>query len=404
MPWGRASLICAMLAVAGCRLPTESSFTVSPLAAPMLSDSGEPDLHAGADGEIYLSWTDRGEGKRHALRFATLQGQAWSGPKTIASGEDWFVNWADFPSLVLLKHGVLAAHWLQKSGPGAYAYDVNLTFSRDAGHEWSAPITPHRDHTPTQHGFVSLLPWVDSQLLAVWLDGRNVEPDEEEGDISLRAALLDERGEILQETELDARTCSCCQTAAGLLPGGAAIVAYRDRSELEVRDISVVRYEHGRWTDPQTIHADGWKINACPVNGPALATQGQHVAVAWFTGTGNRPQVYASLSNDGGRRFGAPIRIDSGSSLGRVDVVVLPDGTAVISWLEYVPTRGAAIRLRRIGPAGSLGQTHTVAAMASAHASGFPRLARVRDTLVMAWTQTDPKPRVMTALIKLPLS
>ena len=48
-------------------------------------------------------------------------------------GYDWFVNWADVPSVVRLANGTLAGHWLQKSGADTYAYDVRLAYSHDDG-------------------------------------------------------------------------------------------------------------------------------------------------------------------------------------------------------------------------------------------------------------------------------
>jgi hypothetical protein len=42
-----------------------------------------------------------------------------------------------------------------------------------------------------------------------------------------------------------------------------------------------VRQVKGGWTRPRVVHADGWKIDACPVNGPAAASDGAlRVAVA----------------------------------------------------------------------------------------------------------------------------
>jgi hypothetical protein len=68
----------------------------------------------------------------------------------------------------------LAAHWLVKRGSATYAYDVNITQSKDGGKSWSKPIVPHRDNTQTEHGFVSLIPLNDGRLGANWLDGRNM--------------------------------------------------------------------------------------------------------------------------------------------------------------------------------------------------------------------------------------
>lgn len=57
-------------------------------------------------------------------------------------------------------------------------------------------MTPHRDGTPTEHGFVSMLPWPDARRDAVWLDGRNFakshsEETNENAEMTLRFAALE---------------------------------------------------------------------------------------------------------------------------------------------------------------------------------------------------------------------
>src|SRR5215207_2642270 len=89
--------------------------------SPAGSDSREPELTASAGGRVIMSWIERVGEKRYALRFASRDAAGWSEPRTVAEGENWFVNWADFPSVIELSDGSLAAHWLVKSGPGTYA-------------------------------------------------------------------------------------------------------------------------------------------------------------------------------------------------------------------------------------------------------------------------------------------
>src|SRR5258708_7811707 len=57
-------------------------------------------------------------------------------------------------------------------GAGApCASGIGIRQSGDGGRTWSAPLTPHRDGTATEHGFVSLAA-ESGDLAAVWLDGR----------------------------------------------------------------------------------------------------------------------------------------------------------------------------------------------------------------------------------------
>ncbi len=376
--------------------PREPS--VQEIASPAGPGSLTPHLYAGPEGRLYLSWQARLDTARTALRFAVREDGRWSAPRTVAEGADWFVNWADFPSLVALGEGVLAAHALVRSGAAPYAYDVHLFRSDDGGRTWSEGRVPHRDATQTEHGFVSLVPGAEGRLGVVWLDGRRFAEGERE--MTLRYAALGPEGALTDETLLDERACDCCQTAAVRTPEGL-VVAYRDRSPEEVRDIAVVRRVDGQWTAPQTLHADGWQIAACPVNGPALDAAGDHVAVAWFTMAEDQPRVKIAFSEDAGATFGAPVVVSAGRPLGRVDVVLRPGGTALVSWMETAED-GARLRVRPVSPEGGAGEAFTVAWMRGGRAAGFPQMAALGDSLYLAWTDSGTPSRVRMAVTALP--
>ncbi|MCH8854177.1 MAG: exo-alpha-sialidase, partial [Planctomycetes bacterium] len=332
------------------------------------------------------------------------QGTGWSGARTIARGQDWFVNWADFPSMAALADGTLAAHWLAKSGPDTYAYDVNIAISRDGGESWSDPIVPHRDGVRTEHGFVSMVPLTPRQWGLFWLDGREMvgEGHAAGGDMALRYTTLDADGTLGPEQVVDARVCECCQTDAVRTAAGDVIVVYRDRSALEVRDISIARLSGGEISEPKILHADNWVIKGCPVNGPAIDARGTTVAAVWFTQPSvSRTQVWLVVSHDGGQSFGHPIAIDEGRPLGRVAALVLPDHSVLVAWLERAE-EGAEIRIRAIRPDGAVQSSFAAAPTRRSRASGFPQLALVGDRVLLAWTDAGEGSQVRTARINIP--
>ena len=102
----------------------------------------------------------------------------------------------------------------------------------------------------SEHGFVSMLPYNNDSFFVTWLDGRTlVGVPKENEQMTLRAAFIDAEGEITNDILLDDKTCECCNTAATMTANGP-IVAYRDRSDTEIRDISIVRFVNGNWTGP----------------------------------------------------------------------------------------------------------------------------------------------------------
>src|SRR5262249_17811926 len=199
-------------------------------------------------------------------------------------------------------------------------------------------------------------------------------------EMSLMSARIGLDGKLGKEVLLDDRVCECCQTAAAATPDGMAVV-YRDRSEKEVRDISIVRLMNGNWSEPQPLSKDGWEIKGCPVNGPAISSAGQNVAVAWFTAARDQRRVYAALSANGGATFGPPILVGDGSPIGRVDIIALPSGNAFVSWVERTPS-GSEVRARIVRPDGS----KAPAIVVTETSSGVPRMKMSGNEVVIAWT------------------
>ena len=370
------------------RSPATSSavtVTIDSLPSPAAAGSAEPNLAVSPDGRVYMSWLEPNE-SGHALRFAALDGGHWSQPTTIRTGRDFFVNWADFPSIEVLESGRLAVHWLQRNGSGTYAYGVRVSQSADSGKTWSKPVMPHRDSSQTEHGFVAL--WREAgRLGAVWLDGRKFGKDghDPSNEMMLVATSIDPNGTLDAEVRLDERTCDCCQNSAALTANGP-IVAYRDRSPDEIRDIYVTRKVGGTWTAGTPVHSDNWKIDACPVNGPSVAAAGRRVAVAWFTAANDSPRVKLAFSDDAGATFGAPIRVDGGTPAGRVDVALLSENSALVTWIERTGGDTAAVQSRVVLRDGKIGAATTIGSSSAARASGFPQIAVTHSHVFFAWT------------------
>ena len=373
---------------------------VERLPSPAAAGSVEPSLSVAADGRVYMSWLEAAD-SAHSLRFAVFDGTRWSAPKTIVTRRDFFVNWADFPSIRVIGPNRLAAHWLQRNGKGTYAYGVRVVQSSDGGRTWTAPVTAHRDTSQTEHGFVAM--WPDQgKVSAVWLDGRKFTKagHNEANEMMLLSTTIDAKGRRGAEVRLDERTCDCCQNAAVVTSRGP-VVAYRNRTADEIRDIYVTRRVGGKWTTGAPVHDDNWKIAACPVNGPALAARENRVALAWFTAANGSAQVKVAFSRDAGAKFGAPTRVDGGNPAGRVDVAMLPDGDALVLWIERTRGDTAAVMVRRISAAGRSGTPVTLAASSAARASGFPRMAITGGNALFAWTVPGKPSNIQVARARL---
>lgn len=386
----------ASVNVAAAAVPTVVAPT--PLALATGPDSGEPVLSRSTDDALVLSWMEPVSEGRHALRWTRWRGEGWGPVATALTTDSLFVNWADVPAVIPTRADTLFAHVLRRTAGGTYDYAVLVSASTDGGAHWTPPNVLHAGGSHGEHGFVTAIP-APGGADYVWLDGRAMAADPDNGAMMLRHARVGPDGTPGVEALLDARTCECCRTGLARTRDGLVAV-YRDRSEHEVRDIHAVRLRAGEWTDPAPVARDGWVVNGCPVNGPAIAAAGDTLLVVWPTGVRDTMRVHAAWSFDGGATFGAVRRLDEGTVTGRVEVAMLPEGGAAVTWIDGEGTT-ARIRVRRVRPDGAPGAPLTVAATQTVRRAGFPRVACVGRTLVFAWTEPGTHAHVRTASLPL---
>lgn len=357
-----------------------------------------PRLAAHPDGGFVLCWVERA-GTGHALRCARHVEGAWMPAVEVARGENWFVNWLDFPSVVPIGRDFWLAHRLVlRAGGGRYDYDIALAASDDGGRTWRDAGRPYASTTAAEYGFASIFADGDAAAI-VWLDGReyvkaaerHLHPDKS-GNFALRATRVARDGGVEPDRVLDANVCTCCQTAAAVADG-VPLVAYRGRADREVRDNKLVRRVAGAWSAPVDLGAEAWSIAACPTNGPALAARDSRVVAAWFTAAGDRPRVRAALSADAGATWGEPIDVDSAAPLGRVGAAWLDGERAAVSWIG-APAREdgrAPLMVVLLDARGRERARGSIARVAASRDSGLPQLAADRDRLVAAWTEPGPR-------------
>lgn len=365
----------------------------SPFAGPVVAVSSpapagaaQPFLALDRAGGVWMSWLEPREDGGHRFRAASREGSTWSAPMTIAEGDGFVANWADVPALFFTSSNTLIASWLER-GAARGSYGVRVRTSTD-GRTWTPTVTPHRDDTPTEHGFVSIFEAPGAGAGIVWLDGREMAGGHGsgEGAMGLRAALL-AGGQPGEEMVIDPKVCDCCPTATAPIEGGV-IVAYRDRSDGEIRDMSVSRFLNGAWSAPRTVHADQWQINACPVNGPAVAASGRNVAVSWFTAVGGSPRTQVAFSADAGESFSAPVQLDVDVTYGRLGMVMLDADRVLVSSIERGPD-GAFVVVREVSRDGRTSDVVRVAASSPDRASGFPRMVVSGRNVTFAWTEAS---------------
>jgi len=349
------------------------------------NSNAQPNL-VSSNGSLTLSWISSKEENKASLNYSRYMEGRWIKPQVIASGSDWFINWADFPAHAINQDLIITSH-LKKSASGKYTYDVVLNLQKLSGEKIKEDFLLNTDGVKAEHGFVSIIANNKKGFFITWLDGRNTiekKLDGEHKPMTIRFAEITDKGDVIKESELDASTCDCCQTSIAITNDGP-IVVYRDRGEKEVRDIYSVKNINGTWEEPNVVHDDGWIINGCPVNGPKVAVNSKDLAIAWFTVSNDNPLVNVSFSKNNGNSFGAPVKVNDHDAIGRVDVSFLNDKEVIVSYME-VDDIGTYLRIKKVSFDGKISEPITISKIDGGRNTGVPQLEIIDSEIFIVWT------------------
>lgn len=364
---------------------SKKEFKVESIQFPYGNNNAQPNL-VSKDGNLTLSWISSVENQEAVLLYTQYKDNSWSEPVRITSGSDWFVNWADFPANAI-NGNLLLTSYLKKSASETYTYDILLNLETLSGNKIKDNFLLNTDGIKAEHGFVSMIPNNSSGFYVTWLDGRNTVTNTKETHhkaMTIRFAEITNTGEIINETELDATTCDCCQTSIALSSEGP-IVVYRNRSEDEIRDIYITKYRNGIWEQPVPVFNDGWEINGCPVNGPKVVDNQTTTAVAWFTAADDNPKVNLSFSLSDKDEFNLPIQLNDLDAIGRVDVAFLNSKEVIVSYIEF-DDNATYLKVKKVSVEGEVSKAFTISVIDSGRDTGVPQLEVMDNVVYLVWT------------------
>ena len=370
----RACLL-AILAVSG----FGQAVKLEPIANPSGPSSLQAHWATAQDGSPLLSWIETSKDDSHTLRYAIRRGGQWSEPRTIAKNRHFFRQPAESPSVVSFPDGSLLAEWVEVPEGSSEAEYIYISASKD-GAQWTTPVMAHQNRSPVQHALVSMVASGDREASLVWLEALKGE----DAPSVLKRTVVSSDGKVAKEESLDSDVCTCCPTSIVKTSKGL-LVAYRDHTPQDIRDIAVIRFENGRWLPSKILNPDKWEINACPVNGASAAAKDNRVAIAWYTEAQDSPRTQFVFSTDGGATFSRPIRVSTGNSFGHVSAALDDQGGALVSWLEEGKgAEGVRLLMRQVTGTGVVGAV-TQVAQGSRSSIGYPRLLHAGNETWIAW-------------------
>lgn len=377
---------------------TGSHLGISTLSNPATPGSIAPNLTKAPGDRVILSWLEP-SGSALVLKFAVRDGDSW-GPTHRVIARQNFDRYAEAPPWVtMFDNGTLIAVWGEEfptggRWPGSYLYTA---VSRDGGKVWSQPHTIHSDRSKSEHSFASVAPRTADSVLVIWLDARD---DASQHRYHLMSREIDSSGVARNERMIDDDVCTCCPTSLARM-GSDIFAAYRDHTSQDIRDIGVAREHDGSWIQPAIIHPDGWHINACPVNGPALTVDGDSLIAAWYTAANGKPAVNLALSRDLGKSFLALTEVDRlldvDKPIGRVAIASLSNHHILLAWLH--DHDGASELLAAASALDRPVSKPSIVGHGNSRSLGYPRIQALGNSAILSWGGSGDEKIVRTALI-----
>lgn len=287
---------------------------------------------------------------------------------------------------------------------------IKVARSVDGGARFSAPVSLQAAGAAGDRGWHALA--LDDQGVAhvLWLDHRGLAGPK--ADHAHAAAAHDGLAMAQQsslyyaaagprpatERALTPSVCYCCKSALVALPGGTLVSAWRHVYAGNLRDIAfTVSRDNGRTFAPVArVSADGWAINGCPDDGPALAAAPDgRVHIVWPTvipGAEPTGAIFYSMRRDDGT-FAPRTRIPTLGSPKPSHPQVVADGTGrvVVAWDELLA--GVRTAAYNVGARQSDGTVRFGTPTRLAAPGGptlYPVMAPVPGGVVAAWTSGTP--------------
>ncbi len=194
------------------------------------------------------------------------------------------------PKLAVGPKGTLYLSWTQKI-EGRYAGDIRFSRSLDGGKSFNEPVTVNDDRSPISHRFDSMAVDDKGRVFIAWIDKRDLQAAKEAGEAYAGAAIYyamsDDRGASFAfNRKLADHSCECCRVTTDVDDKGV-VALWRHVYPVNLRDHAIARLNPDAPPIdglPPRATDDGWVVEGCPHHGPNLSVDDRQKAhMVWFS-------------------------------------------------------------------------------------------------------------------------
>lgn len=288
-------------------------------------------------GVLWISWVNN---DHVYVQSSDDKGISFTAPVMVNSVAEKIEAKGEYrPKIKLDAKGNIYLSWTQKL-EGKHSGHIRFSRSADGGEHFSAPVTVNDNLDVISHRFDSIAVGKNGEIFIAWLDARDVEAEKKAGHkfegSSLYYSWSDDGGRhFYPNKRIATHTCQCCRLDTAIAPDNTPVITWRHVFEGGIRDHALVKFND--WNTPGDTHRvgqDNWKIDACPHHGPGLSISDSGIYHAvWFSGAPANPGLFYAYSADAGRHFSTPVNFGK-EGAGHPHVLALGSRVNVV-WQEF---------------------------------------------------------------------
>ena len=378
--------------------------------------SGNPSIAASGQ-FVSLAWTATIKDGAADVFVASSRdgGRTFGTPTAVTTGGGVSASGEQPPRVALVaregRDPAIVVVWTSKGSTGTRLLSAR---SDDGGKSFAAPAAVTGSDAAGNRGWESIATDRDGEVLALWLDHRetatgksvapmdhaehqHLEANQNKADGVARAQLSKLFFAKLAQSgsgrAIVGGVCYCCKTSIATDSANGVYAVWRHVYAGNVRDIAFTMSTDGGRTfgAPVRVSNDNWVLDGCPENGPAIAVDSsKQIHVAWPTlvpaaSPSSEPSMalFYATSSDG-RRFTARQSIPTEGFPRHPQIALGPHGEAVVAWDER--TEGNSRVVIAHGTGDTHGTVHFARQVVGDNASAsYPVIATAGDASVIAW-------------------
>lgn len=360
-----------------------------------------PSSTFGSDGNLWVVF----EHQQHLyVSFSPDLGKSYSAARKVNSvPESIYTNGENRPKIAFGKNQEIYLSWTQKT-EGRFTGDIRFSRSLDGGKIFSKPVTVNDDGILTSHRFESMKVANDGTIFLAWIDKRDNFDINAKGIATKKKAKnlhggiytsfsTDSGKTFSKNQKLALSSCVCCRLAMTPVANNGMAVSWRHVYPGSMRDHAYAIINTDGIQLPATrVSLDNWEIQACPHHGPSIAKDYQQkLHLVWFTASETRKGIFYGRLNSSAEEADNLINLSAAPSASH-PFISIQDNMLVVIWKEFDGEKTKIIKAQSNNLGNSWNERQVIAETAGK--SGHPFIANRNNKLWLSWLTKDEGFRV----------